>query len=183
MFWYLKKQICSNSENQSTFFLDTLYVTLPNNEGQTSLHFAVEKNRFEVINFLLENFRDATDEDNNTFLNASLDALNPSCYDLKFVKLLVEDAKDAQTYVNVPNKYGEIALHKAARLGSFKVVKYLLECSSDVNATDDFNNTPLHLAAESGDVKSVKILLSYSGMVPFKDGHEGFWIFLKLGNQ
>jgi ankyrin repeat protein len=59
---------------------------------------------------------------------------------------------------NLPDRYGWIALHRAATCENGEVGKLLIEAGSSLTATGTDEWTPLHLAAVSGSSTMVKVL-------------------------
>lgn len=52
------------------------------------------------------------------------------------------------------NKWGQTALHLAAKCNNLKLVESLLAAGANVNARDKMNRTPLHLASEKNRLDS-----------------------------
>jgi uncharacterized protein len=66
--------------------------------------------------------------------------------------------------VNTADEDGWTALHVAARIGNFDVVRILLGTPQiDVNAKNKWKSTPLMIAAGSGNLPVVELLLRHTG--------------------
>jgi len=72
----------------------------------------------------------------------------------KKVHALVEKGVD----VNALNNKGQTALHLAAPIGRYSLVKYLVEHGADVHIKDKFHKTPLVYAIEKNQIKVVMYL-------------------------
>jgi len=63
--------------------------------------------------------------------------------------------------MNIPDKNGQTALHRAVITNQSDTVKILLVNGADCNKKDIQNRTPLHHAVISGNTEIVKLLLYY----------------------
>ena len=73
-------------------------------------------------------------------------------------KVFVENGAD----INFKGgEYGSAALHIAAQKGKTEVLKFLLQCGSDVDMKNDIGIRPLHMAALNDHVDIVQLLTSY----------------------
>jgi ankyrin repeat protein len=62
---------------------------------------------------------------------------------------LLNKARDLnQNIVSTVDKYGNTALHDAAKKGHIECVQLLIANGANVKVQGDFGNTPLHLAAQ-----------------------------------
>ncbi len=71
--------------------------------------------------------------------------------------------------VDISNKAGQTALHKAAAKGHIPMMEMLLDKKSDINKADDRGWTALHNAAYYGEYKAVKLLLRKGAKINAKD--------------
>ncbi|KAI8427859.1 hypothetical protein MSG28_002232 [Choristoneura fumiferana] len=60
---------------------------------------------------------------------------------------LIDKAKNAKEFVNMPDNSGYTALHYAARNGHIDICKTLIQVGANVNAQTSGLATPLHKAA------------------------------------
>ncbi len=74
--------------------------------------------------------------------------------EIEEVKKLIKEGAD----VNVVDKYGKTALHKASYWGYSKIVKMLIEKGADVNMVDEYEITALYWASFEGHSEIVKML-------------------------
>ena len=73
--------------------------------------------------------------------------------------------KDAD--INTKDAEGWTPLHKAASMGSLKIIKHLCTIPGlDVNARDNLGRTPLHVAAASDELEVVAFLISITIVDP-----------------
>ncbi len=54
--------------------------------------------------------------------------------------------------LDVQDKWGKTALHKAAAHGNNEGVSMLMAAGADCNTQDSFGNTPLHAAIRNGNI-------------------------------
>jgi len=96
-----------------------------------------------------------TDQGSSSLLNASLK-------DRRSAAKKIVDQAILDQYINVQDKFGNVALHNAARGGHLNVVKHYLANakSMDLNIQDNGGNTPLHTACENGNIDVAKALLT-----------------------
>ncbi len=124
-------------------------------DGQTPLQLAVQLNKADVFQTLLDHPEVAVSSRNangNTVLHSAFSGNNAH-----ILKMLLK-RKDIQ--VNERNNFGMAPIHFAIKFGSLDQLKLLLEDSRlDVNAQDDRGRTALHHAAESGLQEEIECLL------------------------
>ena len=159
-------------------------VNVQNDQGEMALHRAARDGSIELVYLLLEAGADVQAKD--AIKNKPLDYALGSRH-MQIAELLIAHGADEQAKKGVdwfiaiknndiiqvttwlaqgvdPNnkdRYGDgTALHLAAQLGFFEIVKLLLAHNVDVNAKDDFGNMPLYYAAEKNFVTIGKLLMS-----------------------
>ena len=62
---------------------------------------------------------------------------------------------------------------QSCELGSFNIVKILLENNIDINSQNNLGETPLHIAVAKNDIKLIKLLIEYNpktNIATYKDG-------------
>lgn len=108
---------------------------------RTPLHIATASNHQQLVKLLLRHKADTT------LKNADGEVAAEVAYSLeqepdwiKMVKLI----ESADIHIQCPD--GETALHRAARLGSVKMVRCLLNSGAHIDAQDKGGRTPLHCA-------------------------------------
>ena len=67
---------------------------------------------------------------------------------------------EARADLSAANKYGETALHLAARFGHVEAVRALTELGANIDAGDKKGDTPLHHAAHGGSVATIEALVA-----------------------
>lgn len=116
-------------------------VNLAGQRLETPLHIATASNHKQLVKLLLRHKADTT------LKNADGEVAAEVAYSLeqepdwiKMVKLI----ESADIHIRCPD--GETALHRAARLGSVKMVRSLLNSGAHIDAQDKGGRTPLHCA-------------------------------------
>jgi ankyrin repeat protein len=130
----------------------TLDVTIPNQDGNTCLHYFCQAYRsaFDVRKTLLRILARAADGVVFDESSGALAASNPS------------ERGELARFVNAANRNGETALHKAMFNGNCRVIilESLLEHGADTRIpTKRGNETALHYAARLGRTDLLRILL------------------------
>ncbi|KAL2530356.1 Ankyrin repeat family protein [Forsythia ovata] len=129
-----------------------------NNSMETPLFLAVDRSRDMCVNFIFDNCPSPayTGPEGRTALHAV------AIYDWKqFVEVLL---KKHPTLIKEVDDFGWSALHYAARYGTDKVAKELLNADKSIAyivAEKDNNKTALHLATCEGNVKIMEVILTY----------------------
>uniref|UniRef100_A0A6P7GUM2 Serine/threonine-protein phosphatase 6 regulatory ankyrin repeat subunit B-like n=1 Tax=Diabrotica virgifera virgifera TaxID=50390 RepID=A0A6P7GUM2_DIAVI len=123
-------------------------ISISNRQKHTLLHEAARNGAFKVLRYLVGDCKmDVNVSDLKG--NLPIDMIDMSDYNIALFKYLIEKGANLSTSKN--QKY--TLIHKAARIGAFKVLQYLVEdCKMDVNVSDVNGNLPVHLAAEFGRV-------------------------------
>ena len=123
--------------------------------GMTPLHSAAYPGNLEVVRKLIEYDPaciDARDVDGWTPLHWASGRYNFE--DGSALRLLLEHGAD----INVQNRVGRTALHRASFNGALEVVRVLLEHGADVEAKNIVGETALQEAADRGHDNIVKLL-------------------------
>jgi ankyrin repeat protein len=136
-------------------------INATNNDKQTALMLAVQRNNPEVVKFLLDSGCDvfAKDHNGNTiayYLVGSFDNIKPDEFDYK-LKLLQEKGMQ----MNTTQAGGNTLIHLAAKDNNVVLLKLLSDFDINVNVKNDEGFTALHLIAmKATDDQSMKYLLS-----------------------
>lgn len=83
--------------------------------------------------------------------------------------------KEAGALVEMEDREGETALHKASLAGKLPALTFLLSCDADANVKDVDGWTPLHNACSRGYLDIVKVLVETSGAALDVKGGRGSW--------
>ncbi|WP_353283592.1 ankyrin repeat domain-containing protein [Wolbachia endosymbiont (group A) of Pogonocherus hispidulus] len=118
------------------------------NEGKTSLDYAKEGKKAEILQALISN-KYGSEQDSLLHLAAMIGEINA-------VRYLIRKGID----VNVRNALHHTPLHLAAGIGHENVVKILVEeGSAEIDVFDARNQTPMHYAVNNKKLEIVKLLL------------------------
>ncbi len=118
------------------------------NEGKTSLDYAKEGKKAEILQALINN-KYGSEQDSLLHLAAMIGEVNA-------VKYLIGKGID----VNVRNTLHHTPLHLAAGIGHAEVVKILIrEGKAEIDVFDARNQTPMHYAVNNKKLEIVKLLL------------------------
>jgi ankyrin repeat protein len=139
-------------------------IDLPDTDGETALHKAVETENLQVVRTLLD--RGASlgwvGSDGSKALHIAT-----SHGDVEIVKLLL----DRGATLGQVNPWGETALHIATRDGHVDTVQLLLDRGANPEAVDLEGSTALHIAAAKEDMNKVQLLLDRGASLE----HENPW--------
>ncbi|PBD15871.1 ankyrin repeat domain-containing protein [Wolbachia endosymbiont of Carposina sasakii] len=118
------------------------------NEGKTSLDYAKEGKKAEILQALINN-KYGSEQDSLLHLAAMIGEVNA-------VRYLIRKGID----VNVRNALHHTPLHLAAGIGHAEVVKILIrEGKAEIDVFDARNQTPMHYAVNNKKLEIVKLLL------------------------
>ncbi|MBD0392011.1 ankyrin repeat domain-containing protein [Wolbachia endosymbiont of Pentalonia nigronervosa] len=143
-------------QNVEDYIKKGVVVNAKDKDGWTSLHYAVQNNRNEVVGVLLNNKADVnakTTDKGNTPLHIAVSKGNDG-----IVKILLQHASKLNVikfndFINAQTTIkGTTALHLAAEKGNLHVVKLLLENGAVVNIKNSVGDTPLQVAEPQSEV-------------------------------
>ena len=118
------------------------------NEGKTSLDYAKEGKKAEILQALINN-KYGSEQDSLLHLAAMIGEVNA-------VRYLIRKGID----VNARNALHHTPLHLAAGIGHAEVVKILIrEGNAEIDVFDARNQTPMHYAVNNKKLEIVKLLL------------------------
>jgi len=139
-------------------------------EGYTLLHFAVEENRLEMVNYLLESGANPNlhmKYDQSTPLMLAISLLPPDENAFQIVSSLVKYGAD----VNAIKEGGRRPLHLCRSDDYIKYCELLLLNGADVDAKADTGSTPLHFATYGKYKSIVALLLQHGADASFKNDY------------
>jgi ankyrin repeat protein len=144
-----------------------------NQSGYTTLFYAIRYQMNDLVLFLLEhghelneegNFDCSRDIEQNTALHAAILYQNEAAFLAYYSKY--------PHALSLKNKYGQSALHFAARAGLNNVIEQILG-SVDIDDTDNDGNTPLHYAASWAKQSTIEYLIN-QGCKFYMKNNKGF---------
>lgn len=124
--------------------------------GQTPLHFAVFRESFELVEFLLKNGAGVDEVTNVKKARPIFLAVSHKCKEI--VKLLLASGAN----ISHQDNNGNNVLHRAVLLSTDneEMVRILLDSGADTNTRNNEGYSPLHLAIKMESKKIVEILLN-----------------------
>ena len=125
--------------------------------GITPFHLAANEGHLEICKWYIKNVGEVNnaDDDGWTALHYAADEFDIFTY-------LLENGAD----LRLKNERGQTVLHLAAKLGSLKICKLIVEgpeAGIDINTKDNDGETPIHLAVGKGKLEIVKFLFDKGG--------------------
>jgi ankyrin repeat protein len=171
-----KKDMCEY------FLMGDVHVNATNQDGQTALHLAAEKNSTDVANFLLDNgaILDVVDQHGQTALHSAAKhdacdvaqillghsnkikeqmARNHLKKDAEFLKEEGPREKFVKKFIENTDNSNSTALHTAVYNNSANVVNLLMSQGANVNAADKNGLTALHVATALKHTNIQKLLM------------------------
>ena len=125
----------------------------------TALHWAVERQKTDMIEFLL-----STKYGNSANVDSTAQKMTPLHIAAENgVSQIVDFLLDNGADCNTCSTYGWAPLHFAAKKGHTEVVQSLLQSGADATIATDDSRIPLHWAAENGHIVCVRLLAKKSG--------------------
>merc|ERR1712086_1222713 len=141
-------------------------VDILDNGGDTALHWAAQNNSFEVAKVLLAaNAKvDILDNYGQTALQLSKRFNHQAMItSLEVAEVLL--AANANVSLDILDKNGNTALHKAAHKNSLKVAEFLVAANANVDVKDKDGYTALHYAAVQNSLEVAEVLLAANANV------------------
>lgn len=130
-------------------------VNICDDNGNTPLHVAIDKNRIDIVKKLLE-VSGVDVEMRNDAGDAPIHRA-VSCKNDFALDALINAGAD----VNIKDAVGDTPLHRAINFGNLEMVNMLLGCvRTKVNLQNATGDVPLHLASAEGKVDIMRSLLS-----------------------
>ena len=171
--------IISQNTNHLSFVQAGAESDNKNEDEKTPFHMAAERGHVEVVEFILNNDKNAKndcDEDDNTALH--LAASNKMT---RTVETLLEYGSD----VRKRNNKDWTPLDCAAAAGSYKCVLKILEAGSDLDPMDKKQTTPLHLTAIHGHATVTRLLMDWGAKIEIEntDGKNALELAIEHGHK
>ncbi|KAI8902560.1 ankyrin repeat-containing domain protein [Globomyces pollinis-pini] len=134
-----------------------LPTSLPNpNNGKPLVFEAIEKNQYQITEYLLLNeivpLQDLKDFDGNTCLMTAVNYQNA-----EVVNLILSRAKHL---IPIANNKGKTPLLLSCELGLLEITKKLIEMGASINEKDLDGSTPLHYVSSWGHADLISLLIS-----------------------
>ncbi|EAX81622.1 ankyrin repeat protein, putative [Trichomonas vaginalis G3] len=128
------------------------------NEGRSSLYFAVEMNNYPIAKFLIDKGGNVNSQNKKgkSVLRVAIDNNNE-----EMVKLLLSKGAN----INAIDSSGETALHEAVRLKNTEMIEYLLSHGANIEAIGKGGKTAFYYAAENNNLEMVKFLFSHGANI------------------
>ncbi len=130
--------------------------------GDTILHFAIERNKLAMIGALAQHQLQSHQREHSL--------LNCENHQEKTPAMLAAEKQDTTILrilnskgvsLTTGNHRGRQPIHAAAQVGSYDAAKYLLELGVFVDTTDNQQRTPLHDAIISNQQKTMELLFAH----------------------
>jgi ankyrin repeat protein len=122
------------------------------------LIYAVRKNHFKVVKFLVDSGGDIHHREVNGWTLLMISAL---CDDeISYYLIDLGGSRMVDAWDNM----GRTALLLAAQSGRLELVRRLIEAGADVNAISGDGSTPIFVASEVGNFDIVKCLLAHGAI-------------------
>ncbi|XP_071442610.1 KN motif and ankyrin repeat domain-containing protein 2 [Hetaerina americana] len=171
-------------EDMSVALLEYV-VNLPDNTGNTAMHYAVSHGNFDVVSILLDSkvcdIRRPNQAGYTCVMLVSLAEVRSET-DRQVVRRLFQMAD-----VNMRAKqHGQTALMLSVSHGRLDMVQLLLEAGADVNIQDEDGSTALMCAAEHGHADIVRALLAQpdcDASIEDNDGSTALNIAMEAGHR
>ena len=125
-------------------------------DSNSTLHCAVEANRKEIAEILVNCGVDLTIDDS---VKALLKAIKKGSQDIAML-LVLRGVDVNRTAIDIRNRYPHSAFHLACLNGNKELVEVMLKQGADIESKDRRGNTAIKLASNLGMTEIVKLLTS-----------------------
>lgn len=133
-------------------------VNAPDEDGNTSLHFAAQYGHTALVALLCNRGADVNAIDKWGYTPLFLAAVMKNTGAVKLLEV-AEILLDKGADVNAKNQNGQLPLLRVAISGDTALAKLLLDRGAEVDAPDRYGNTPFYWAVKYGHIEVVKLLL------------------------
>lgn len=120
--------------------------------GMSFLMYAAEKNKIEIVKYLLQNGANVNYVNKN--FGTALHYASGTA-DRDVISLLLNSGLK----VNTPAKNTKTPLMIASEGGNFNIVEYLIQQGANINDLDEFNESALTYAVNDGNIKIIRLLV------------------------
>ncbi|EAX92480.1 ankyrin repeat protein, putative [Trichomonas vaginalis G3] len=146
------------------FLLYGANINEKDNNGNTTLHYAAQKNSKEIFEFLISHGANINNKTNNgnTALHIAADYKN-----IEIAELIISHGAN----VNEKNNNAKTALHYAARKNSKETTKLLISYGANINEKANNGKTALHYAACHNSAETAELLISHGADINEKDNN------------
>jgi ankyrin repeat protein len=166
---------CSNGSEHNKMLLQH-FLNQRNKEGKTALHYTASAGNFLLLKLLIRSGADVSAHSKGkTVLHSAARSRQDSG---KIVQFLLDHGAE----IDLPDIYGETALHKAIGEGNRQIVRTLLDKGASLGWVKSSGSTALHIAAISGDVDTVQLLLDRGANLEAVDSHEATALHIAASN-
>ncbi|ESN95305.1 hypothetical protein HELRODRAFT_142718, partial [Helobdella robusta] len=178
------RQAVNSMRNFGNHFVENVVNTV-DNDGNTTLHYAVSHANAPVIEVLLDTgVCDVNKQNNAGYTSSMLAALLVD--DVQRHRPLLKKLFDSGDINAASERSGQTALMLASSHGREDMVSLLLECQADINMQDEDGSTALMCASEHGHINIIKILLASplcNSSLSDVDGSTALSIAMEEGHQ
>ncbi|GBN06654.1 Ankyrin-1 [Araneus ventricosus] len=146
-------------------------------DGTTALKLAVQENRKNVVNMLINNNAEISTEKEREFLLSAVTSGHEDMVEY-FLTRNPENGDPGTKCLEFP-------LHTAVLLGHLNIVKRLLELQTrkDINARNEVFSTPLEIASRKGYCEIARLLLSNGADPNFSDDFPPLHFAVEMGDS
>ena len=123
----------------------------------TPLDLAASEGRLDVVKLLVEAGADVNARSESWLRPLQFAIMNYRDNRLEIVRYLLERGASP----NGRSKFGNYALHQAAKTGDLAVARLLIEHGALINAPNRYGITPLHVAAKEDHANIIALLLAH----------------------
>jgi ankyrin repeat protein len=158
--FFIRSQAQQHKGILETLINQPVFVSQPNCNGQTPLDLALKGNHVEIIQFLLQFFKNAPDD--MTCLHRAAMFGHPATAHL-FI--------NSETDINCKNNKAETPLMLAIKFGNKEMAALLINAHADLLWQDTEKMTLLHIAALSDDPEMIQFLADHKLALDSQDIH------------
>ena len=157
-------------------FMEKVNIHSVDNQGNTSLHIALEHNHIpSIIQLFIDHIVNMNIK--NRYGNTALQYAIIYDHPVSLIEYMISKGADIQTR----NQWNITPLHQAINEKRMNVIELLIEKNADVNVQCDVKNTCLHLALKNRlPISIIQLLIDHGADVNMKNKHGSSCIFFVL---